>query len=455
MEINLLLIDDDIAFLKDASEILKVDFNVYTAENGRKGINIFQNDSFNIVLLDLMLPDMHGYEVLEKIKQINSFVPVIIISGHREIEKVVEAMKRGADDFISKDLNLEILREKVRKLIETKDVKISHKFLKNKLDEAINQFIFKSDAMRIIKIELERIANLDQDVLFTGETGVGKDLLAYYLHKLSKRKDKNFVTVNIAGIEPNLIDSELFGTVKGAFTDAIDRLGKFELANKGILYLPEIAEIPTNVQIKLLWFLQYKEITKVGSNKNIKLDVKLIFSTNADVEKLLNERKLRDDFYYRIAINRIHIPPLRERLDDIIPLTQYFIKKYSSKYGITKEFELSDELSDALLLYQWPGNVRELENMVMTCVKPEFEYIDRLSLEHFPYLQSIIKDIKKKNIKSGIISYKLAEAEFRRIYFSELIDKVNGDIKLASQISGLSKKYLQRIFKSFGLNKKN
>ncbi len=451
MKVNLLLIDDDTSFLKDASEILKADFNVITAEGGKKGINAFQSDYFNVVLLDLMLPDMHGFEVLEKIKEMNPFVPVIIITGYADVEKAVEAMKRGADDFIPKDFNLGVLREKIKKLLETRDLKISHKFLKSELEHERNEFIYASEVMKKIIIELEKIVNLDLDVLLVGETGVGKDLMARQIHEMSKRRDKNFVPVNIAGIEPNLVDSELFGTVKGAFTDAINRVGRFELAQNGTLYLSEIAEIPHNVQIKLLYFLQYKEITRVGSNKGIKLDVRLIFATNADIEKLRKEGKIRDDFYYRIAGTQIYIPPLRERVDDIIPLARYFIKKYCLKYGIKKDFELSEELKSALLSYHWPGNVRELESMIMSSIRPEFEMVDELRLEHFPYLFSVIEDLKRGKDEFEFKPYKIAEREFKKSYFSELFKRVGGDIKSASKVSGLSQKYLQRVFKSLGL----
>lgn len=442
MKLNLLIIDDDVNFLNTAKKILQYGFEVTTSKNGKNGIEAFQQYDFQIVLLDMKLPDISGLDVLRRIKEINPFTPVIIITEYPDFENAVQAMKLGADDYIQKDFNFDLLKSKIEKLLETRDLKVALKYLKTEAELIRNEFIYASEVMRKVKIEIERIANLDVDVLLTGETGVGKDLLAYEIHKLSPRRDKNFVMVNLAGIEPNLVDSELFGTVKGAFTDAVNRMGKFEYANGGTIYLPEISEIPQSTQIKLLEFLQYKKITRIGSNKDIRVDVRLIFATNSDLEKLLSAGKLRDDFFYRISVNKIHIPPLRERRDDIIPLAKYFISKYSSQYGIRREFKLNDELVKAMLSYSWPGNVRELENMIRSSIRDD---VDELRLEHFPYLYERISR------SSSIKPYKLAEAEFRENYFKNLYHQANGDINRASKLSGISSKYLRRILKSLGI----
>ncbi len=448
-ELNLLIVDDDIGFLDDAGKILSKGFNVFKARNGKEGINIFRTKNIHVVLLDVKLPDLNGLDVLSEIKKINSFTPVIIVTEFADVELAVRAMKLGANDFVQKDFNFELLKTKIEKLIEVRDLAINFEVLKESVERGRNVFIYASEEMKKVNMEIERALRNNSDFLLTGETGVGKDLIAYEIHRRSERKDKNFVQVNIAGIEPNLVESELFGTSKGAFTDAVDKIGKFQIADGGTLYISEIAEIDHRVQLKILDFLQFKTISKLGSNEKIKLDVRLIFATNADIEKLRKEGKLRDDFFYRINVYHIHIPPLRERRADIIPLAQYFFKRYLFELGVLKEVKLSDDLKDALLLYDWPGNVRELENLIRFSVDSTFAYIDEITLEHIPMLKSLIGE--KVEAEQKFLRYREAEERFKENYFRELLNNSGGDLKKAAELSGLSLKGLRRILKSMGL----
>ncbi len=448
-DLNILIIDDDIGFLEDAGKILSRGFNVFKAKNGREGINIFREKNIHVVLLDVKLPDLNGLEVLKELKQINGFTPVIVVTEFANVELAVNAMKLGANDFIQKDFNFELLKTKIEKLLETRDLKINLEVLRESVEKGRNLFIYVSDEMKNVNMEIEKAIRNRADVLLTGESGVGKDLVAYEIHRRSERRHKNFVQVNIAGIEPQLVESELFGTSKGAFTDAVDKIGKFQIADGGTLYISEIAEIDHRVQLKILDFLQFKTISKLGSTERIKLDVRLIFATNSDIDKLRKEGKLRDDFFYRIKVHHIHIPALRERREDIIPLAQYFLKRYLFELGIIKEVKISDDLKDALLSYDWPGNVRELENFIRASVDPSFEYLDEIKLEHMPM-------IKKFDLKGGegiekFLTYKEAEAKFKKDYFSQLMKISGGDLRTASKLSGFTIKGLRKVLKSMGL----
>jgi DNA-binding NtrC family response regulator len=392
---------------------------------------------------------MNGLEVLKKIKDNFEYPPpVLIISDSGEINTVVKAIKLGADDYIQKDFNIEILTEKITKALERNQLNRKVEHLNKLVDDQRDKFIFASRQMQVIDEQITRLANIECDVLIKGETGVGKDLLAYELHKRSKRSSGIFISLPIASLSDNLIESELFGYEKGAFTGADkSRIGKLESANFGTLYLPEISSINEKVQLKLLQFMQYKTIAKVGQSgsNEYKLNVRIIAATNDNLDELIKQNKMRSDFYYRIDQVSIHIPPLRERKEDIIPLAEYFINKHALKL-LGRNLELDKSAVKLLEQFDWPGNVRQLENTIIKALAIVDEKDESLSSEHF--------DSISQNNKSGLTDdshYENAKREFRIKYFKEVLEKANGNLTKAAEYSGISRNGLDKALKELGI----
>jgi DNA-binding NtrC family response regulator len=328
---RLLIVDDSIAFLNDLKELFTDAFDVSTASNGQEALDILKRERFSAILLDINLPDLKGTEVLKIVhSEIDPYLPVIIITDYDDVNNVIEAMRHGASDFIPKDINLNVLASKIRKALERRELHLNLDALRNEYLEKQDSFVFVSDAMKKLNYEITRLANLRVDVLLVGETGVGKDIIASQIYLRSNRFEKPFIPVPIRSLSDTLIESELFGHEKGAFSGA-DRLkvGKFEAADKGIVYIPEISNLSETIQLKLLQFMQYKTISRVGQDptkSDIRLDVWLIMATNEHLVDLVAQGKIREDFYHRISGVMLEIPPLRERREDIKPLTDYFIK---------------------------------------------------------------------------------------------------------------------------------
>lgn len=454
---NVLIIDDNPDFSRDLELMLKDSFYVSLADNSTKGLDLLRRKQFSVVLLDLQLPDIPGLEVLETIhSEIDPFLPVIIITEHDDAQFVVKAMRLGAYDFLSKDVQVELMKEKMFQALKQKDLKLKVSGIQDENVLTKDTFIFTSEVMKKINFEITKLANLDFDVLLTGETGVGKDMIASQIHMRGKRKDKPFLPVPIRSLSETVLESELFGHEKGAFTGA-DRLkiGKFESANQGIVYLPEISNLPENIQLKLLHFMQYKKITRIGQDSRkgeISLDVRLISATNDKLEDLLKHSKIREDFYYRITGITLHIPPLRERRDDIMPLANYFLNKYSAHFG-KSNYSFSDETVDGFLSYDWRGNVRELSNSI----KNALSYTDGsvLELKHFPNISRFRASGEVNTIgvdrNGDFMNYKDFEIKYKTIYFKSLLEKCNGKISLAAEIAELTPQGLRKILKQLNL----
>jgi DNA-binding NtrC family response regulator len=460
---NLLIIDDNKDFLEDVSLMLKPDFNVLTAETAYLGLDILKINRISVVLLDLQLPDLHGLDVLEKIHtEIDPYLPVIIITEFDNIEYVVKAMKLGAYDFLTKDFHVDLIKQKIEQSLAQKDLKIKVTGLQNSLSAGSNDFIFASESMKKISYEITKLANLDFDVLLSGETGVGKDMIASRIHLCGKRNDKPYIPIPIRSLNESMLESELFGHEKGAFTGADRmRIGKFEAGNQGIIYLPEISNLSESIQLKLLHFTQYKSISRIGQDPRkgeIYLDVRLIMATNENLEILKKNGRIREDFYYRIKGVTLLIPPLRERKDDIIPLADYFLKKYSSQL-VHQQFSFSDEVLQGFLAYSWPGNVRELANSI----KNALSYTDssKLQIADFPNLNRKGESAGKLNfripeyIKNELPKYKELDKEIKRNYFTDLMDITGGKITPAAEIAGLTPQGLRKILKQIDLRDEN
>ena len=363
---KVLIIDDEKAIRRALREILEFEeCNVEEAENGKEGIELIQKNEYDLIFCDIKMPVIDGLDVLSRTIKLNVETPIIMISGHGNIETAVQAIKDGAFDFIEKPLDLNRILVTLRnatdrnKLIEeTKSLKTVVKKFKG------SSIVGETDAILKIKEMIEKVAPSDARVLVTGGNGSGKELVARSLHDNSNRKKMPFIEVNCAAIPAELIESELFGHVKGAFTSAVkDKKGKFQLASGGTLFLDEIGDMSASAQAKVLRALQENVIQRVGSEKDIKVDCRVIAATNKDLRKEIENGKFREDLYHRLAVILIHVPSLNDRIDDVPMLANHFIKLICSDQGIpTKSFD--DKAIEALKKINWTGNIRELRNII-------------------------------------------------------------------------------------------
>ena len=363
---KILIIEDEEPIRRVLVRILideNKNFKITEAKNGKEGISYLKKEKFDLVLCDIKMPKMDGIEVLQEAKINNINIPFIILTGHGNLETAVDAMKLGAYDFISKPPDLNRLLTTVRNALENKSLRIENKKLRKKISKK-NQIIGESKSIVRVTEMISKVAKTDARVLVTGENGTGKELVANQLHEQSNRSNKNFIEVNCAAIPSELIESELFGHVKGSFTSAIkDRSGKFEAADKGTLFLDEIADMSLAAQAKVLRALEEKKIQRVGNEKDISIDVRVIAATNKDLKKEIAEGRFREDLYHRLAVIIIHVPKLIERKEDIPLLTNHFIELISKEQGLEMK-NFTKEAMKKLDNYSWTGNIRELRNVV-------------------------------------------------------------------------------------------
>ncbi len=361
---DILIIDDEKAIRKTLSEILSFEgYTIEEAVDGEEGLKKFGVKNYDVVLCDIKMPKLDGIEFLEKAKEINADVPIIMISGHGNIDTAVDAVKKGAFDYISKPPDLNRLLITLRNAIDRTKLTTETKVLKRKVNKTI-EMVGDSPAIEKIKHTIEKVAPTDARVLITGENGVGKELVARWIHEKSNRNAGPMVEVNCAAIPGELIESELFGHEKGSFTSAIkQRIGKFEQANGGTLFLDEIGDMSLNAQAKVLRALQEGKITRVGADKDINVDVRVVAATNKDLLKEVDDKNFRLDLYHRLGVIIIHVPSLKERKDDIPKLTTHFAKQIATEYGQPKK-EIDKDAMEILKNYNWGGNIRELRNVV-------------------------------------------------------------------------------------------
>jgi len=368
---NILVIDDEATMRDSCRQALSRDWNrVEVAEDGLKGLEFLEKESFDLVILDLKMPGLSGMEVLEKIKEFDPKTVVIVITGYATIESAVEAIKKGAYDFIPKPFTPDTLRVIVKRALEKRGLILENVLLRDELKASFGSdvIIGQSKSMKQVEQLVKKVGPTDSTVLITGESGTGKELIARAIHYCSERKDKPFVTVDCGSLVESLFESELFGHVKGSFTGAIaTKYGRFELANGGTLFFDEIGNVSLSIQTKLLRVLQEREVTKVGSSQVIKVDVRIIAATNKDLQETVKAGTFREDMFYRLSVVPITLTPLRERRDDISLLANHFLDKYNKKRGKNIK-AISDQAMKALVEYDWPGNVRELENAIERAV---------------------------------------------------------------------------------------
>lgn len=445
---NILIIDDD----KNIQKTLKIyfeskKFDVFTALTGQDGIELNNKYHPEIVLLDLKLPDMSGISIIGKLKLTTEEFPyIILITAFATIDTAVQAIKLGAFDYLPKPFTPEQLNHVVEKIKKFHTLQEETKELKDRLKgiERTGEFIVKNEEMKKIVNNAKKLAESDITLLITGETGTGKEMLARNIHNWSLRKEKPFITLDCTTLHENLLESELFGHVKGAFTGAIkDYTGKLETANGGTLFIDEISELPLSLQSKFLHFLQHKEFERVGDNKPISIDVRILAASNRNLESLVEDNIFRSDLYFRISVAEIYLPPLRARSEDIIPLAEYFLNYYRKLHK--KSIRGFDKkIINVLLDYKWPGNIRELENTieraVILCEKEE------INIECFPN-----KVFEDKKISDNITidpQYSLEELE--KIYIEKVLHNTK-TIEEAARILGIDPTTLWRKRKKYNI----
>ncbi|MBP6041199.1 MAG: sigma-54-dependent Fis family transcriptional regulator [Flavobacterium sp.] len=363
---KILIIEDEGAIRRVLMKILSEENSTYIveeAEDGAAGYEKIQNTDYDLVLCDIKMPKMDGVELLEAVKKIKPEIPMVMISGHGDMETAINTMRLGAFDYISKPPDLNRLLNTVRNALDKKQLVVENTLLKKKVSKNY-EIIGESEAINHIKLLIEKVAPTEARVLITGANGTGKELVAHQLHEKSERANFPLVEVNCAAIPSELIESELFGHVKGAFTSAVkDRAGKFEAADKGTIFLDEIGDMSLSAQAKVLRALQENVITRVGADKDIKVDVRVIAATNKDLKKEIAEGRFREDLYHRLAVILIKVPELNERREDIPMLITHFAEKIASEQG-TAVKSFSIKAIQLLQEYDWTGNIRELRNVV-------------------------------------------------------------------------------------------
>ncbi len=446
---KILVIDDEAGIRESLSDILKDEgYNVSLAESGSKGLEKIYAEMPDIIILDLFLPGIPGMDILKRLskERITEKSVIIVISGHGNIQTAVEAIKMGAFDFIEKPINfdrlLSVLEKAKKQLTLIKETTI----LKERLSS--ETIIGTSPAIRKLKEQIDAVAPVDSTVIIYGESGTGKELVARSIHKLSKRANAPFVPINCAAIPDNLIEAELFGYEKGAFTGANARKkGKFEIADGGTIFLDEIVDMPLMAQSKLLRVLEEKAVERIGSIEKINVDVRVVSATNKNLEKAIEEGTFREDLYYRLNVIPIHVPPLRERGEDVLLLADHFLTKFSADYKREKP-QLSDDVKEIFLKYRWPGNVRELKNLMerlVILVRKE-----KIEPEDLPENMFTRKGFSVNRFTT--LPLKEAREEFEKEYIISILKETNGDMKKAAAKMQIDLSNLYRKINKYGIS---
>ena len=448
MKFTLLIIDDE----KNIREGLGANFemegyNVKLAENGQQGLEFISKGDIDLVITDLRMPGISGEEVLRKVTTETPGIPVIVLTGHGSIDSAVDAMRNGAYDFLTKPLNLDQLTMIVKRALQARELSLQHKQLKKEVenDMAFDKMIGKSAEMQKVFEMIKKVASSKASVLITGESGVGKEVVADAIHQLSPRKDHQCIKVHCAALSETLLESELFGHEKGAFTGADNLVkGRFELAHESSIFLDEIGEINPSVQIKILRVLQEKAFERVGGQETINVDVRIIAATNRVLEEEVKKGTFREDLYYRLNVIHIHVPPLRERKDDIPLLVASFLEEFAVENG--KNIKgIDSQAKSAIYNYNWPGNIRELRNCIESAVVMCSG--EEIKLEDLP--PTVSKSAGDQSI-SIPANATLNEAE-KIIILQTLAANKNNKSKTADLL-GIGRKTLHRKLEEYGIN---
>ncbi len=453
MEIpTILVVDDEQAQLQSLKSFLsKRNFKILTASNGSEALEQVKKNVVDIILTDYRMPETDGLTLLKKVKEFNPEIEVLVMTAFGNIEDAVNIMKAGAYDYITKPVDLDELETLLKRINEKRNLIFENKRLKEQLQEKfrIKSIISKSPKMEEIFNTIARIADSKASVLILGESGTGKELIARSIHFAGKRKEKPFVTVNVASLSENLMESELFGHEKGAFTGAVNnRIGRFEEADGGTIFIDEVGDIPLSVQVKLLRAIQFGEITRLGSNKVKTVDVRIIAATNKNLEEMIANGEFREDLFYRLNVVQINLPPLRQRKEDIPLLIDHFIKKFSEINGKTVT-GISREALDKLMKHDYPGNIRELENIIERAVIFARDKI--ITVNDLPsQLENIatISLLDPKNLGNG---YDEKVKAFEREMIKEALSQTNGNKSAAARLLKITERHLRSRLERLGL----
>jgi len=447
MKAKLLIVDDEKHIREGLQKALSSDgYEVELASDGEEALEKIEEGDVDLVITDLKMPKLSGDELMKEALERNPYLPVIILTGHGTIENAVEAMRNGAYDYLTKPLNIDKLSLIVKRALENSSLKRQNRELLNQLKQkySFDNIIGKSSAMKSVFETIELVAPSRANVLIYGESGTGKEMIADAIHHNSPRRDKPYIKVHCAAIPETLLESELFGHERGAFTGAIaTKRGRFELAHTGTIFLDEVGEISPAMQVKLLRVIQQREFERVGGETPIKVDVRIISATNKNLKEEVEKGKFRDDLYYRLDVVSIHVPPLRERKDDIPLMVHKFIEEFSKENNKQIEGITSGALQ-ALVSYRWPGNVRELRNVIESIVVLTKNSI--ITEQDLPsYITSKDEQASLK-IPAGV---SLAEAEKRLILFT--LQNTGGNKTKASEILKIGRKTLHRKLAEYGI----
>ena len=457
---KILVIDDDRIVLRAAQEILqRSGYQVMAIDDAIEGLAAVKDPSIDVAVLDIKMPNLSGMELLKAFKQTRPDVEVIMMTAFAAVETAVEAVKAGAYDYLTKPFeNIDILSMAVGRAVEKKALRDRTRVLEEQLSARtmFEELVGQSAQMRAVFKLVDTVAFSTASVLITGESGTGKELVARAIHYRSPRREKAFIAVNCSALTETLLESELFGHVKGSFTGATgNKKGLFEAADGGTIFLDEIGDIPPATQVRLLRVLQEGEVKRVGATDSLKVDVRVISATRVDLAKAMKEGRFREDLYYRLNVISIHLPPLRDRPEDIPLLAHHFLKVYAQKVG-KPVTSISPEAMEALTTARWEGNVRELENVleraVVLCAGPQVDLddlpaevrssrkgggdIEVFSLAHLPYAQA----------------KKLAMRAFERRYLSALLEKSSGNISSAARAAGVDRSNFRRLLKQYDVD---
>ncbi len=456
MNKRVLLVDDESSVLSSLKMVLEPSFEVVCAENGEEGLEAFRRQTPNLVLLDVMLPGADGLSVLQTIRLEDRNVPVIMLTGAKNVKTAVDAMKMGAADYVSKPFDVDELRLIVARTLEAQDLEREVRHLRAQVSNryAFHQLIGKSQTMQDVYSKIEQVADSRTTVLITGESGTGKELVARALHYNSARRDRPLIAINCAALPETLIESELFGHERGSFTDAVARrVGQFELAHTGTLFLDEIGDLSPATQAKLLRVLQSREFTRVGGVQPIKVDVRFVAATNRPLDDLTREGKFREDLYYRVNVLAIYLPALRDRGEDIPLLAKHFLAKKAEEEGRPQQ-EFSKEVLELMSRYPWPGNVRELENVVEQALIWS-QGLPVITPEHLP--KSLHTDTRSSSLRedtlAGRISLEHAVMEFEREIILDALKRTTYVQTHAATLLGISRRMLKYRMDSLGISR--
>jgi len=449
---KILVVDDEKSVQESLRLVLSSDnCRVLMASSGKEGLNIITNDDIDIVFLDILMPEMDGISVLKEIKKINTDIPVVMLTAVSRLSTAIEAMKLGAYDYLTKPFDVEEIRLLVDKIYENLKLKQKMIILSDEIEKTSGgTIVFESEEMANVLSLGRKAAPHDTSVLITGPTGVGKELVARFIHKESPRRNEPFIPIHCAAIPETLFESEIFGYERGAFTGAFkSKPGKLEVAGRGTVFFDEVGEMPAGLQVKLLRVLQERKFSKIGSNELLPLEARIIAATSKDLKKEIESGKFREDLFYRLNVIPIHVPPLRERKQDILPIANYFLSFFGSQMS-SRVKAFSPEVERCFVQYDWPGNVRELKNIIerILVLKGNKDIID---------IEDLPEDIKQFSVRdvSGDSDSFFAKVEaFEKSLIIDALEKFSWNKSKAAEFLKMSRRILSYKVEKYGLKRK-